>query len=91
MLTNKIEGLIAAPFTAFDPNGELNLDLIPAYYRSLKKNNVKGAFICGSTGAGGKGQGAADQVGRHPRRTGVQAPGRGDQPGDHFRRAQEEV
>ncbi|WP_313366812.1 dihydrodipicolinate synthase family protein [Sphingobacterium mizutaii] len=52
MLTNKIEGLIAAPFTAFDPNGELNLDLIPAYYRSLKKNNVKGAFICGSTGEG---------------------------------------
>lgn len=52
MLTNKIEGLIAAPFTAFDENGELNLDLIPTYYNSLKKNQVKGAFICGSTGEG---------------------------------------
>jgi len=52
MLTNKIEGLIAAPFTAFDENGELNLDLVPFYYESLKKNQVKGAFICGSTGEG---------------------------------------
>jgi N-acetylneuraminate lyase len=52
MLTNKIEGLIAAPFTPFDSNGELNLDLIPSYYESLKKNHVKGAFICGSTGEG---------------------------------------
>lgn len=52
MLTKKIEGLIAAPFTAFKEDGELNLDLIPAYYASLKTNQVKGAFICGSTGEG---------------------------------------
>lgn len=48
----KIDGLIAAPFTPFDETGELNLDIIPAYYQLLKTNRVKGAFICGSTGEG---------------------------------------
>ncbi len=48
----KLEGLIAAPFTPFGQDGELNLDLIPDYYRSLKGNGVIGAFICGSTGEG---------------------------------------
>ncbi|MVZ66220.1 dihydrodipicolinate synthetase [Sphingobacterium sp. DK4209] len=52
MLNKKIEGLIAAPFTPFDTDGELNLSLIPQYYASLKKNGIKGAFICGSTGEG---------------------------------------
>ncbi|QBQ40952.1 dihydrodipicolinate synthetase [Sphingobacterium psychroaquaticum] len=47
-----INGLIAAPFTPFLDNGELNLDLIPTYYQSLKRNNIAGAFICGSTGEG---------------------------------------
>lgn len=48
----RIEGLIAAPFTPFGTDGELNLDLIPGYYRLLKENRVTGAFICGSTGEG---------------------------------------
>lgn len=52
MLTHKIEGLIAAPFTAFGSDGALNLEIIPQYYHSLKQNKVKGAFICGSTGEG---------------------------------------
>jgi len=52
MLNKKIEGLIAAPFTPFDADGELNVSLIPQYYASLKKNGIKGAFICGSTGEG---------------------------------------
>lgn len=47
-----IKGLIAAPFTPFHSDGELNLDLIPSYYLLLKANNVTGAFICGSTGEG---------------------------------------
>lgn len=47
-----LQGLIAAPFTPMHFNGELNLSLIPAYYNFLKQNNVKGAFICGSTGEG---------------------------------------
>lgn len=52
MLNEKIEGLIAAPFTPFDSKGELNLDTIPSYYSFLKNNGVVGAFICGSTGEG---------------------------------------
>ena len=52
MLNTKIEGLVAAPFTPFDKDGNLNVEIIPAYYDSLKKNKVKGAFICGSTGEG---------------------------------------
>lgn len=52
MQIQKIEGLIAAPFTPFDNNDALNLDLIPSYYALLKANNITGAFICGSTGEG---------------------------------------
>jgi len=48
----KLEGLIAAPFTPFHTNGELNLKQIPKYYQFLKQNGVTGAFICGSTGEG---------------------------------------
>ncbi len=47
-----IEGLVAAPFTPMHSDGSLNLTIIPAYYEMLKDNNVKGAFICGSTGEG---------------------------------------
>jgi N-acetylneuraminate lyase len=52
MTTQKLEGLIAAPFTPMDENGELKLSIIPAYYQFLKSNRVTGAFICGSTGEG---------------------------------------
>jgi len=52
MLNTKLQGLIAAPFTPFDQDGELNLELIPKYYQFLKQNGIKGAFICGSTGEG---------------------------------------
>lgn len=47
-----LQGLIAAPFTPFHANGELNLEVIPGYYQFLKQNGVTGAFICGSTGEG---------------------------------------
>lgn len=43
---------MAAPFTPMDKDGELNLSLVPQYYRMLKANGVTGAFICGSTGEG---------------------------------------
>ena len=48
----KIEGLIAAPFTPMNENGEIMEDRIPEYYDFLEKNKVKGAFINGSTGEG---------------------------------------
>jgi N-acetylneuraminate lyase len=52
MKIEQLQGLISAPFTPFDKNGELNLSIIPSYYEFLKLNNVTGAFICGSTGEG---------------------------------------
>jgi len=52
MIINKLEGLIAAPFTPMNLDGSLNLSIIPNYYNMLKANGVKGAFICGSTGEG---------------------------------------
>ncbi len=48
----KFEGLVAAPFTPMDKNGNLNLEMIPRYYNFLEKNGVAGAFINGSTGEG---------------------------------------
>lgn len=52
MVFKHLEGLIAAPFTAFDDDGNLNLSLIPTYYQFLKSNGITGAFIIGSTGEG---------------------------------------
>lgn len=52
MKIEHLEGLIAAPFTPMDIDGNLNLSLIPDYYQSLKYNGITGAFICGSTGEG---------------------------------------
>ncbi|WP_316821840.1 dihydrodipicolinate synthase family protein [Pedobacter gandavensis] len=52
MTIQHLQGLIAAPFTPMDENGQLNVSLIPSYYQFLKSNKVTGAFICGSTGEG---------------------------------------
>ncbi|RLD97149.1 MAG: N-acetylneuraminate lyase, partial [Bacteroidetes bacterium] len=49
---NRIDGYIAAPFTPMLENGDLNLNLIPEYTSYLIRNNLDGAFICGSTGEG---------------------------------------
>lgn len=51
-MKNHLKGLISAPFTPFHADGQLNLSIIPDYYRFLKSNGVTGAFICGSTGEG---------------------------------------
>lgn len=48
----KIEGLVAAPFTPMHTDGSLNLSIIPKYAEMLIHNQVKGAFIAGSTGEG---------------------------------------
>lgn len=52
MKIQKLEGLIAAPFTPMKKDGSLNAEIIPAYYQLLKRNKVSGAFINGSTGEG---------------------------------------
>ncbi len=46
------EGLIAATFTPFHPDGKLNLSIIPHYAAILKSNGISGVFVCGSSGEG---------------------------------------
>ena len=41
----RFEGLVAAPFTPMDKNGNINYDAIGPYYDFLDKNEVIGAFI----------------------------------------------
>lgn len=45
-------GLVAAPFTPFKDNLDINLDVIPAYVRFLEDRGVVAAFVCGTTGEG---------------------------------------
>ncbi len=49
---NKIEGLIAAVFTPFHPDGSVNEDMILPLVNKLVKDGVKGIFVCGSNGEG---------------------------------------
>jgi len=51
-MSDHIEGLIAAPFTPFGPDGALDLDTIGAQADLLGRNGLAGAFICGTTGEG---------------------------------------
>jgi N-acetylneuraminate lyase len=48
----RIEGLVAAPFAPMDNHGNIDLSIVPDYYRFLVKNGVKGVFINGTTGEG---------------------------------------
>ena len=52
MKIEHLSGLIAAPFTAFHANGELNCEMIARQADSLVADGVKGAYICGTTGEG---------------------------------------
>ena len=47
-----LTGLVAAPFTAFRPDGSLDLAAIPRQAALLTHNGVSGAFVCGTTGEG---------------------------------------
>jgi N-acetylneuraminate lyase len=48
----RLGGLIAAPYTPFDAQGELNLAIIEKQCARLLATGVKGAFVCGTTGEG---------------------------------------
>lgn len=50
--TAKINGLIAATFTAFHEDGTVNTSIIPEYAERLKAGGVAGAFVNGSSGEG---------------------------------------
>nr|MDT0253514.1 dihydrodipicolinate synthase family protein [Endozoicomonas sp.] len=49
---NKLEGLIAAPHTPFDVNGDVNLPVIDQIAELLIKQGVRGVYVCGTTGEG---------------------------------------
>lgn len=48
----KLSGLIAAPHTPFDANGNVNFDSIDKIAAHLIRDGVRGAYICGTTGEG---------------------------------------
>lgn len=43
-------GLIAAPFTPMDKEGNIKLDVIDKYAKHITKSHLSGVFICGTTG-----------------------------------------
>lgn len=47
-----IEGMIAATFTPMKENGDVDVSRIPGMVEQLIKREVKGLFVCGSTGEG---------------------------------------
>lgn len=50
--TEKLDGLIAAPFTAFDRDGGVNLEEIAKQADVLVRDGVIGAYVSGTTGEG---------------------------------------
>lgn len=48
----KINGLINAPFTAFNDDGSINLEPIPRYAATLLEHGVCGVFVNASSGEG---------------------------------------
>ena len=48
----KLKGLIAAAFTPFAENGEVNYEMIPKMADSLSADGITGVYVCGSTGEG---------------------------------------
>ena len=50
--TEHLTGLIAAPHTPFDKNGEIAWDVIPRQAELLIRKGLTGAYISGSTGEG---------------------------------------
>ena len=48
----KLGGIVAAPYTAFDADGALNLAAVQRQAEALVHAGVVGAFVCGTTGEG---------------------------------------
>lgn len=49
---NKLVGLISAPHTPFNPDGSVNYPVIDKIAEHLIKDDVKGVYVCGTTGEG---------------------------------------
>ncbi|MGF7082884.1 dihydrodipicolinate synthase family protein [Mucilaginibacter sp. UYCu711] len=48
----KIKGIVAATFSAYKPDGSLNLELIPSLVDKLIADGLTGVYICGTNGEG---------------------------------------
>jgi N-acetylneuraminate lyase len=48
----KIQGIVAATFAAYHPDGSINKDIIPALVDKLIADGVSGVYICGTNGEG---------------------------------------
>lgn len=46
----RLEGMIAATFTPFDENGEVNYSVIDTYAEWIASTAIQGVFVCGTTG-----------------------------------------
>lgn len=46
----RLKGMVAATFTPFKSNGELNLSIIPQYADLMAVSQMAGVFVCGTTG-----------------------------------------
>ena len=51
-MRKKLEGLVAAPFTPMHEDGTLNLPQIEHLVEHYVNHQIKGIFVCGSTGEG---------------------------------------
>jgi len=51
-MQNKLEGLVAAPFTPMHEDGSINLPQIKNLVDHYVSNQLAGIFVCGSTGEG---------------------------------------
>ncbi|GGH18530.1 N-acetylneuraminate lyase [Sphingobacterium alkalisoli] len=49
---NKVKGLIAATFAAYNVDGTIDLEAIPPYVEYLIGQGVSGVFVCGTNGEG---------------------------------------
>ncbi len=49
---NKITGLIAATFAAYNEDGSINLEMIPSIVDKMINDGLTGVFICGTNGEG---------------------------------------
>ena len=47
-----VTGLVAATFTPFHADGSLHLEQVPLVVDHLVQQNIRGIFVCGSTGEG---------------------------------------
>lgn len=49
---HRLDGLVAATYTPLNDDGLLNLNAIPSMAQYLMDQNIKGLYVCGSTGEG---------------------------------------